>query len=103
MLGLVFIILWPIMGLAAFLTALLWFSFRHQDNFNIKRFLKIWTGLALGLSALCVVVDMTEIFIIPGSKWPDFIFYGPLMIWPLPFGTLLGRGLVWIARKALKR
>jgi hypothetical protein len=103
MLGLLLIILWPIMGFAAFLAALVWFSFRVSGRIHAKRFFLTWMGIALGLSALCVLVDATRIFIIPGSGWPDFLFYGPLMIWPLPVGIFLGGGLVRLTRFALSR
>lgn len=103
MLGLILIILWPIMGLASFLAAVAWFSVCRPSRLNVQRSLGRWIAIALGLSVVCVFVDAMRIFIIPGSGWPDFFYYGSLMIWPLPIGILLARGVVAIWRKAFVR
>jgi len=102
LLGILIVISWPIQGLVAFVIAVGRHSF-FKAGFDAKQSILLWVAITLGLSALWAFVHWTRIFVLPGTEWPDVLFYGPLLIWPLPVGSLLGRALVALIRQATRK
>jgi hypothetical protein len=103
--GLIFLMLWPLMGLLAFLSALLWYLVRRPATINAARTLKNYLIACLLVSSTCAIIQAVGWFSFT-HDYGDFLFYGPLMTWPvilgLFLGWIIGYWIVTIARYLIK-